>query len=111
MIDQVCDMVDAVFIRGDRNHIEDLHQHPVELDLIPARLDESRVEEDRCCVSEERDLVRVAELVPPVEERVIEKRVNSQLYQKLRDGVGGCMIDVSPDREMKLGAMAGAGHW
>jgi hypothetical protein len=110
MIHQVCDMVDLVFILRDRNHIEDLHQHAVELDHIPARLDEPGVEEERCCAPEERDLTRVAELVPPVEERVIEKRVDSQFRQKLRYGVGGCRIDVAPDREMQLGAMAGAGH-
>src|SRR4051794_26058832 len=110
MIDEIRHLVDVVLVRRDWNHVEDLHQHAVELDHVPARLDEAGVEQNGGCVPEERDLTWVVELVPPVEECDVEKRVDRKVRQKLRYGINGCTIDVAPNREMQFGAMAGAGH-
>src|SRR5262249_46190479 len=98
MIDQLRHMVDAVLICRDRNHVEDLHHHTVELDDVPAGFDEPGMEEDGGCLPEERDLTRIMELVPPVEEGAVEKRVDRQVGQELRYGANRCAIDVGPDR-------------
>src|SRR5437763_12968340 len=110
MIDQIRDMVDAVLIRRDRNHIEDLHRHAVELDHVAAGLDEPRVEQNSGCFSEEWDLTGVVKLVPPIEVCVVEKRMDRKVRQELRYGANDCTIDVASDREVQLGAMAGARH-
>src|SRR5215470_5185551 len=103
-------MIDVILVRGNRDYVEDLHQYAVKLDRIPAVPDKFGMKEDGGCVGKEWNATRIANLMPPVEERVIEERVDRQVREEPRYCPAGCGIEVAPDREMQLRPVIGAGH-